>query len=131
VPIFTFMTCAYYGAGNFGMAGRAYQPRLLFTWPNHKIAVMGGEQLAGVLEILKRDAAEKSGVALDEKGLATTKQMIRAQIERESDAFFATARAWDDGIIDPRDSRHALGVALSAAFTRHIEPTTSFGVFRH
>ncbi len=131
VPIFTVMTGASYGAGNYGMAGRAYQPRFIFTWPNHKIAVMGGEQLAGVLEIIKREAAEKSGETLDEKGLATTKQIIRAQIEKESDAFFATARAWDDGILDPRDTRHALGVALSAAFTRPIEPTTAFGVFRH
>ena len=131
VPIFTVMTGASYGAGNYGMAGRAYQPRFLFSWPNHKIAVMGGEQLAGVLEIIKREAAEKSGEVIDEKGLATTKQIIRAQIEKESDAFFATARAWDDGIIDPRDTRNALGVALSAAFTQAIEPTTSWGVFRH
>jgi len=131
VPIFTVMTGASYGAGNYGMAGRAYEPRFLFTWPNHKIAVMGGEQLAGVLEIIKRESAEKSGEVIDEKGLATTKQIIRAQIEKESDAFFATSRAWDDGIIDPRDTRHALGIALSAAFTRPLEATTSWGVFRH
>jgi acetyl-CoA carboxylase carboxyltransferase component len=131
VPIFTVMTGASYGAGNYGMAGRAYQPRFLFTWPNHKIAVMGGEQLAGVLEIIKREAAEKSGEVIDEKGMATTKQIIRAQIEKESDAYFATARGWDDGLLDPRDTRDALGIAMSAAKNRLIEPTTSFGVFRH
>ncbi|MBL8783267.1 MAG: acyl-CoA carboxylase subunit beta [Deltaproteobacteria bacterium] len=131
VPIFTLMTGASYGAGNYGMAGRAYEPRFLFTWPNHRIAVMGGEQLAGVLEIIKREAAERAGETLDEGGLATTKKIIRAQIEKESEAFYATSRGWDDGIIDPRDSRNALGVALSAAAARPFEPTTSWGVFRH
>jgi acetyl-CoA carboxylase carboxyltransferase component len=131
VPIFTVMTGASYGAGNYGMAGRAYQPRFLFSWPNHKIAVMGGEQLAGVLEIIKREAAEKSGEVIDEKGMATTKQIIRGQIEKESDAYFATSRGWDDGILDPRDTRDALGIAISAAKNRLIEPTTSWGVFRH
>jgi len=131
VPLFTVMTGASFGAGNYGMAGRAYEPRFLFTWPNHKIAVMGGEQLAGVLEIIKREAAERAGETLDEKGLATTKMMIKAQIEKESDAFFATARAWDDGLLDPRETRHALGAAISAAMTAPVEPTTSWGVFRH
>jgi acetyl-CoA carboxylase carboxyltransferase component len=92
---------------------------------------MGGEQLAGVLEIIKREAAERAGETLDEGGLATTKKIIRAQIEKESEAFYATSRGWDDGIIDPRDSRNALGVALSAAAARPFEPTTSWGVFRH
>ncbi|HRE90027.1 MAG TPA: carboxyl transferase domain-containing protein [Myxococcota bacterium] len=134
VPLFTVMTGASYGAGNYGMAGRAYEPRFLFGWPNHKIAVMGGEQLAGVLEIIKREAAEKSGEVLDaaaEKGLATTRQMIKAQIDKESDAFFATARGWDDGLIDPRQTRDALGIALSSAANRPFIPTTSWGVFRH
>ncbi len=131
VPIFTVMTGSSYGAGNYGMAGRAYQPRFLFGWPNHKIAVMGGEQLSGVLEIIKREAAEKAGETLDEKGLAMTKQIIKAQIDKESDAFYATARGWDDGLIDPRQTRDALGIAISAATTNPIEPTTSWGVFRH
>ena len=131
VPIFTVMTGASYGAGNYGMAGRAYQPRFLFGWPNHKIAVMGGEQLSGVLEIIKREAADKAGETLDEKGLAMTKQIIKAQIDKESDAFYATARGWDDGLIDPRQTRDALGIAISAATTNPIEPTTSWGVFRH
>jgi acetyl-CoA carboxylase carboxyltransferase component len=131
VPLFTVMTGASYGAGNYAMAGRAYAPRFLFTWPNHRIAVMGGEQLAGVLEIIKREAAEKSGEVIDEKGLATARAVIRGQIERESDAFFATARCWDDGIIDPRQTRDVLGISLSAAHARAIPGTTSWGVFRH
>ena len=131
VPLFTVMTGASFGAGNYAMAGRAYGPRMLFTWPNHRIAVMGGEQLAGVLEIIKREAAEKAGETLDEKGLATARAIVKAQIERESDAFWATARAWDDGLIDPRLTRDALGIGLSAAHTRAIPATTAFGVFRH
>ncbi|MFO0750007.1 MAG: carboxyl transferase domain-containing protein [Myxococcota bacterium] len=131
VPIFTVMTGASYGAGNYGMAGRSYDPRFLFTWPNHKIAVMGGEQLSGVLEIIKREAAEKAGETIDEKGMATAKMVIKGQIDKESDAFFATSRVWDDGILDPRDTRPALGAAMSAAMSRPVEPTTSWGVFRH
>jgi len=131
VPLFTVMTGASYGAGNYAMAGRSYAPRLLFTWPNHRIAVMGGEQLAGVLDIIKRDAAAKTGETINEEGLAMTRKIIQAQIEKESDAFYATARCWDDGIIDPRQTRDALGIGLSAAHTREIVGTTSWGVFRH
>lgn len=131
VPLFTVMTGASYGAGNYGMAGRAYEPRFLFTWPNHRIAVMGGEQLAGVLEIIRRQAAAKRGEAVNEKALAQTRKMIEAQIGRESSALYATAQGWDDGVLDPRHTRAALGVALSAALTRAVEPTTSWGVFRH
>ncbi len=131
VPILTVMTGASYGAGNYGMAGRAYDPRMLFTWPNHKIAVMGPEQLAGVLDIIRRESAEKRGEAVDEKQLEMAKAMLRMQIEKESDAFFATANLWDDGIIDPRQTRDVLGIALSAALTREVRPTTQWGVFRH
>jgi len=131
VPIFTVMTGASFGAGNYGMAGRAFDPRFLFTWPNHRIAVMGGRELAGVLDIIKRESAARRGEEVDEKGLALTKQMITAQIERESDAYFATARGWDDGIIDPRHTRDVLGIALSAAHNRPVEASTSWGVFRH
>ena len=131
VPIFTVMTGASYGAGNYGMAGRAYDPRFLFTWPNHRIAVMGGEQLAGVLDIIKRESSQKRGEALDEKNLEMMKQMIKMQIDKESDAFFATARLWDDGIIDPRDTRSVLGIALSAAGNAPGHATSSWGVFRH
>ena len=131
VPAITIMIGASYGAGNYAMAGRAYEPRFLFTWPNHRIAVMGGRQLAGVLDIIKRDAAAKKGEALDEQQLAVAKQMIEGQIESESEPFFATARLWDDGIIDPRETRDVVGICLSTSYTAPVEGTTSWGVFRH
>jgi acetyl-CoA carboxylase carboxyltransferase component len=98
------MMGASFGAGNYAMCGRAYEPRFLFSWPNHRIAVMGGKQLAGVLEIIKRQAAEE-GRERRRGDLAGMKMMIEYQIEQESDPFFATARLWDDGIIDPRHTR--------------------------
>ena len=131
VPAITIMTGASYGAGNYAMCGRAYAPRFLFTWPNHRIAVMGGKQLAGVLDIIQRDAAAKRGEQPDEQKLTMTKLLIEAQIDKESDPYFATARLWDDGIIDPRDTRTVVGIALSAAYSRPFEGTTSWGVFRH
>jgi len=131
VPMFTVMIGGSYGAGNYAMAGRAYRPRFLFTWPNHRIAVMGGKQLAGVLDIIQRQAASKKGVAVDEQRLEVGKAMIEAQIDRESDPFFASARLWDDGIIDPRDTRSVLAIALSAAHGAAVEGTMAFGVFRH
>ncbi len=131
VPAITIMTGASYGAGNYAMCGRAYAPRFLFTWPNHRIAVMGGKQLAGVLEIIQRDAATKRGEAIDEQKLAFGKAMVEAQIDKESDPYFATARLWDDGIIDPRDTRTVVAIALSAAYTAPVHGTTSWGVFRH
>jgi acetyl-CoA carboxylase carboxyltransferase component len=131
VPAITVMIGASYGAGNYAMAGRAYAPRFLFTWPSHRIAVMGGEQLAGVMDIIRRESAARRGIPVDEEQLAVAKQWMREQIERESDPYFATARLWDDGILDPRDTRAALGVALSACHSAPVEGTTSWGVFRH
>src|SRR5690606_29181844 len=131
VPAITIMIGASYGAGNYAMAGRAYEPRFLFTWPNHRIAVMGGKQLAGVLDIIKRDAAAKKGETVDEQQLEVAKQMIEGQIEMESEPFFATARLWDDGIIDPRDTRDVVGICLSTSYNAPVEGTTSWGVFRH
>jgi acetyl-CoA carboxylase carboxyltransferase component len=131
VPAITIMTGASYGAGNYAMMGRAYAPRFLFTWPTHRIAVMGGKQLAGVLEIIQRDAAAKRGEAVDEQKLAFGRAMIEAQIDKESDPYFATARLWDDGIIDPRDTRTVIAIALSAAYSAPVHGTTSWGVFRH
>jgi acyl-CoA carboxylase subunit beta len=131
VPAITIMTGASYGAGNYAMCGRAYAPRFLFTWPNHRIAVMGGKQLAGVLDIIQRDAAAKRGDTVDEQKLAVGKAMVEAQIDRESDPYFATARLWDDGIIDPRDTRTVIAIALSAAYSAPFRGTTSWGVFRH
>ncbi|MBZ0237360.1 MAG: acyl-CoA carboxylase subunit beta [Deltaproteobacteria bacterium] len=131
VPAITIMTGASFGAGNYAMMGRAYSPRFLFTWPTHRIAVMGGKQLAGVLDIIQRDAAAKRGEAVDEQKLAVMQKMIEAQIDKESDPYFATARLWDDGIIDPRDTRTVVAIALSASYTAPVEGTTSWGVFRH
>jgi acyl-CoA carboxylase subunit beta len=131
VPAITIMTGASYGAGNYAMCGRAYAPRFLFTWPNHRIAVMGGKQLAGVLDIIQRDAAAKRGEPVDEQRLGVMKAMTEAMIDKESDPYFATARLWDDGIIDPRDTRTVLAIALSAAYTAPVRGTTSWGVFRH
>ena len=130
VPHLTIMIGASYGAGNYGMAGRAYDPRLLFTWPNHRIAVMGPEQLAGVLSIVRRQAAERAGTAFDEDADAKLRAAVQGQIEKESHAFFASGRVWDDGIIDPRDTRSVLGIALSAVHSGPIEGARGFGVFR-
>jgi acetyl-CoA carboxylase carboxyltransferase component len=131
VPAITIMMGASYGAGNYAMAGRAYEPRFLFTWPMHKIAVMGGKQMAGVLDLIQRNAAAKRGEAVDEEQLTGLKQMIEYQIDQQSSALYATARLWDDGIIDPRDTRTALAISLSASYSRPFEGTTSWGVFRH
>ncbi len=130
VPHLTVMVGASYGAGNYGMAGRAYDPRFVFSWPNHRIAVMGPEQLAGVLSIVRRQAAERAGQPFNEQEDAMIKQMVQGQIEKESYAFFATARVWDDGIIDPRDTRTVLGICLSAVHNDVIAGTSGYGVFR-
>ncbi len=130
VPHLTVMIGASYGAGNYAMSGRAYRPRFLFTWPNHRIAVMGPEQLAGVLSIVRRQAAERAGLPFDEAQDAQLRQAVEGQIEKESYAFFASGRLWDDGVIDPRDTRTVLGLTLSAVHAGPIAGTDSFGVFR-
>jgi acetyl-CoA carboxylase carboxyltransferase component len=130
VPHITVMVGASYGAGNYGMAGRAYDPRFVFTWPNHKIAVMGAEQLAGVLSIVRRQAAERSNTPFDEAQDTAIRGLVQAQIEKESNAYFATGRLWDDGVIDPRDTRTVLGLSLSAIHSAPVEGTTRYGVFR-
>jgi acetyl-CoA carboxylase carboxyltransferase component len=131
VPAITIMIGGSFGAGNYGMCGRAYEPRFLFTWPNHRIAVMGAKQLGGVLEIIQRAAAAKKGIEVDEQRIAVGKAMLEQQINKESDPFFATARLWDDGIIDPRDTRDVVAISLSAAYNAPVNGSTSWGVFRH
>jgi acyl-CoA carboxylase subunit beta len=130
VPHITVMVGASYGAGNYGMSGRAYDPRFVFAWPNHRIAVMGPEQLAGVLSIVRRQTAERLGQPFDEAADAAFRQMVQGQVETESYALFATARLWDDGVIDPRETRTVLGIALSAAHSNVVQGTTRYGVFR-
>jgi acetyl-CoA carboxylase carboxyltransferase component len=131
VPAITLMVGGSYGAGNYAMCGRAYDPRFLFTWPNHRIAVMGAEQLAGVMEIVKREGAAKKGVGVNEAEIAAMKRALTEQIDAESDPYFATARLWDDGLIDPRESRTVLAIAFAAACNAGVRGTTEWGVFRH
>ncbi len=131
VPHLTLMVGASYGAGNYAMAGRAYDPRFIFTWPNHRIAVMGPKQLAGVLSIVRRNAAAAAGRPFDEAADAELTAATEAQIEAESTARFATGRLWDDGIIDPRDTRTVLAVALAATHSAEVRGTAAFGVVRH
>jgi acyl-CoA carboxylase subunit beta len=130
VPHITINIGASFGAGNYGMSGRAYQPRFMFAWPNAKLAVMGAQQLAGVLSIVGRQAAQAAGRPFDEDADSQRRQAIEEQIERESHSFFVTARLYDDGIIDPRDTRTVLGIALSAAHSSTVEGRRGFGVFR-
>jgi acetyl-CoA carboxylase carboxyltransferase component len=131
VPHLTLMVGASYGAGNYAMAGRAYSPRFVFTWPNHRIAVMGPKQLAGVLSIVRRNAAEAAGRDFDEQADEDLRAATEAQIEEESTALFATGRLWDDGIIDPRDTRTVLAIALTAVHSAPVAGTATFGVVRH
>jgi acetyl-CoA carboxylase carboxyltransferase component len=130
VPHLTLVMGSSYGAGNYGMCGRAYDPRFLFTWPNSKTAVMGPQQLAGVMSIVGRAAAEAAGKPVDEEQDAFLRKVVEEQIERESLAAFNTARLYDDGIIDPRDSRTVLGIALSACHSAEVRGARGFGVFR-
>lgn len=130
VPAITLIVGSSYGAGNYAMCGRGYNPRFLFTWPNSKIAVMGGEQLSGVMEIIQRQAAEKSGRTLDEIKLQEMKDQIQQKMEVESDAFFASGHLWDDAVIDPRQTRNYLGFALGIVHNAPIEKAEEYGVFR-
>jgi acetyl-CoA carboxylase carboxyltransferase component len=130
VPHLTLMVGASYGAGNYGMSGRAYDPRFVFTWPNHRIAVMGPKQLGGVLEIIARNRAESSGGTFDAAGFAPAREALEQQVEAESTALYATGQLWDDGIIDPRDTRAVLSVALSAVHSAPVEGANTYAVYR-
>lgn len=124
VPHITVMIGASYGAGNYGMAGRTFDPRFVFTWPNHRIAVMGPKQLAGVLTIVARSKAEGAGQEFDEEAFAPIRDAFEATVEEQSTALYSTGRLWDDGIIDPRDTRTVLSLALSAC---HSAPVVGVG----
>jgi len=129
VPKFTVIIGNSYGAGNYGMCGRAYEPRFLFTWPNARISVMGGEQAAGVLAQVKRDQKERAGDTWPDEKEKAFKQPILDMYEEQGHPYYASARLWDDGVIDPAQTRQVLGLAISAALNRPIEDTR-FGVFR-
>jgi acetyl-CoA carboxylase carboxyltransferase component len=130
VPHLTVLLGASYGAGNYGMCGRAYGPRFLFAWPSAKSAVMGPAQLAGVLSIVARQAAAARGQAYDDDADAAMRTMVENQIEAESLPFFLSGRLYDDGVIDPRDTRTVLAMALSAVHSAPVQGAEGFGVFR-
>jgi 3-methylcrotonyl-CoA carboxylase beta subunit len=129
VPKLTVIIGGSFGAGNYGMCGRAFGPRFLWSWPNSRISVMGGEQAASVLARVRRDGFEAKGVAWSTEDEERFKEPIREQYETQGDPYYATARLWDDGILDPAQTRRALALALSIARNAPLE-TTNFGVFR-
>jgi len=129
VPKFTVITGGSFGAGNYGMCGRAYDPRLLWMWPNARISVMGGEQAAGVLATVKRDQLRRQGQELSAGEERAIREPILEQYEREGSPYYSTARLWDDGILDPVETRPALALALSAAYNAPVQ-RAAFGVFR-
>ncbi|HEY0905233.1 MAG TPA: carboxyl transferase domain-containing protein [Marmoricola sp.] len=130
VPHISVIMGASYGAGNYGMNGRAYDPRFLFTWPSAKSAVMGPQQLAGVLEIVAQQSAESKGEVFDAEGFQGIKELVESQVEEQSLPYFLSGMLYDDGVIDPRDTRTVLGICLSVISNRPIEGTDRFGVFR-
>jgi acyl-CoA carboxylase subunit beta len=130
VPHLTVIMGASYGAGNYGMNGRAYDPRFLFAWPSAKSAVMGPQQLAGVMEIVARQSAESKGQQFDAASFAGVKDMVEAMVEEQSLPYFLSGLGYDDGVIDPRETRTVLGICLSVIANRPIEGAMSFGVFR-
>ncbi|RJO64296.1 MAG: methylcrotonoyl-CoA carboxylase, partial [Myxococcales bacterium] len=129
VPKFTVVVGGSFGAGNYSMCGRAYDPRFLWMWPNARISVMGGEQAAAVLATVRRDALRARGEDWDARDEDAFRKPIREQYERQGHPYYASARLWDDGIIDPVDTRTVLGLGISAALNAPIEKT-AFGVFR-
>jgi acetyl-CoA carboxylase carboxyltransferase component len=130
VPHITVNIGASYGAGNYGMCGRAYEPRFLFAWPNARSAVMGAQQLAGVMSIIARQTAKAAGREFDTDADDARRQAVEAQIEEQSAALFLSGRVYDDGVIDPRDTRTVLGICLSAIHSAPIAGARAFGVFR-
>jgi acetyl-CoA carboxylase carboxyltransferase component len=130
VPTITIMIGASYGAGNYAMNGRAYQPRFLFSYPNSKIAVMGPQQLSGVMEIIQRAAAKKAGIEYDEEQANQLRQYMMQQVEQSSTAWYSTSQGWDDGVIDPRETRNYLAVCLATIHNQPIKGSTDFGIFR-
>ena len=130
VPKFTVIIGGSFGAGNYAMCGRAYGARLLWTWPNARISVMGGEQAASVLATVKRDGLAARGEDWPEEDEAAFRDEIRGQYESQGHPYYATARLWDDGVIDPVDTRRVLGLALSATYNAPPEPEGPYGIFR-
>ena len=130
VPHISIVMGASYGAGHYGMSGRAYDPRFMFSWAGAKSAVMGPAQLAGVMEIVARQSAESKGQVFDAEGFQGIKDYVEQQIEEQSLAYFTSGMGYDDGVIDPRDTRTILGICLSAIHTAPVEGAQGYGVFR-
>lgn len=130
VPAITIVMGASYGAGNFGMCGRPLQPRFIFSWPNAKTAVMGPEQLSGVLAMIQRQAGHKFGTSVDEASIQAKQMALQQKVERESSAYYTSSLLWDDGVIDPRDTRDVLGIVLSNCHSAVVKGTESYGMFR-
>ncbi|NMO93185.1 acyl-CoA carboxylase subunit beta [Actinomycetospora sp. TBRC 11914] len=130
VPHVTINMASSFGAGNYGMSGRAYDPRLMFAWPGAKLAVMGAAQLAGVMSIVGRASASSQGKPFDEEADAARTRAIEAQIEAESHSFYISGKLYDDGIVDPRDTRTVLGMSLSAVHSNTVAGRRGFGTFR-
>jgi acetyl-CoA carboxylase carboxyltransferase component len=129
VPKFTVIIGGSFGAGNYGMCGRAYQPRQLWMWPNARISVMGGEQAASVLSTVKREQLARENRTLSEADDAQIREPILEKYEREGSPYYSTARLWDDGIIDPLHTRDALALGISAAYNAPVA-AVRYGVFR-
>jgi 3-methylcrotonyl-CoA carboxylase beta subunit len=129
VPKVTMLIGGSFGAGNYGMCGRAYSPRFLWMWPNARISVMGGEQAAGVLATVRRDGMALKGGEWSAEEEEKFKAPIRSQYETQGHPYYATARMWDDGVVDPAQARRVLGLSFAAALNAPI-PSTKFGVFR-
>jgi len=130
VPHISIIMSASYGAGNYGMCGRAYKPRFLYSWPNAKVAVMGPQQLAGVMDIVQRQSAQRAGRKINEQQAEMMKAAIIQQLENESNAYYCSSRCLDDGIIDPRDTRTVIGLSLSAIYSSEVRGTESYGICR-
>lgn len=129
VPKFTVIIGGSFGAGNYGMCGRAYNPRFLWMWPNARISVMGGAQAANVLATVTRQKMERDGKKWSAKEEEEFKKPLLEKYETEGHPYYASARLWDDGVIDPADTRHVLGLAISASLNAPVEDT-KYGVFR-
>ena len=130
VPHISLMAGVSYGAGNYGMSGRAYEPRFVLGYPNHKVAVMGAKQLTGVMSIVGRQSAESQGIEFDEAADQKRNADLMSMMEESEQSYFSTDRVRDDGLIDPRDTRTVLRIALSAIHSGPVEGTDRFGVFR-
>jgi len=129
VPKFTMVFGGSFGAGNYGMCGRAYDPNFMWMWPNARISVMGGEQAAGVMSLITKGAKEKRGETFTEEDEAKFKAPLLEKYEKEGHPYYASARLWDDGVIDPAQTREVLGLAISASLNAP-QQETRFGVFR-